>query len=77
MLYTPLGQPVTVDLAKLLGAKRVKAWWWDLRQGKASAAGSFDGAGQHEFTPPGGTGRGHDWVLVIDNAARGFHEPGR
>ena len=76
MIYTPLGQAVTVDVSKL-GAKTVKAWWWDPRQGKASAAGNFGAAGKREFVPPGEKGRGHDWVLVIDDAAREFKEPGR
>jgi len=28
------------------------------------------------FVPPGTPGRGNDWVLVIDDAARGFPAPG-
>lgn len=76
MIYTPLGQAVSIEVSKL-GAKRVKAWWWDPRQGKATPAGAFDGSVTHEFVPPDGPGRGHDWALVIDDAARGFGEPGR
>jgi hypothetical protein len=76
MIYTPLGQAVTIDVSKL-GAKSVKALWWDPRVGTASAAGAFDGSGKREFVPPGEHGRGHDWVLVLDDSARGFTEPGR
>jgi len=76
MVYTPLGAPFTVNVAAL-GAAQVKAWWWDPRGGKADLAGVFDGSSQREFVPPGEHGRGHDWVLVLDNAARGFPEPGR
>ncbi len=76
MIYTPLGQAITVDAGKL-GARRVKSWWWDPRLGKAIAAGAFEGSAKREFVPPGESGRGHDWVLVIDDEARDFKEPGR
>jgi hypothetical protein len=74
-IYTPLGNPVTVALGRIGGA-RVKAWWFDPRTGRASALGEFANRGTREFTPPGGRGRGHDWVLVLDNAQRDFAEPG-
>ena len=74
-LYLPTGKPVTVALGKIAG-KRVTAWWYDPRTGKATPAGSFDIKGARLFKPPGKPGRGNDWVLVLDDAARGFRAPG-
>jgi hypothetical protein len=74
-VYTPLGNPVTVALGKISGA-RVKAWWFDPRTGRSSALGDYANQGTREFTPPGERGCGHDWVRVLDDAARGFAEPG-
>jgi hypothetical protein len=28
------------------------------------------------FSPPGEPGAGHDWVLVLDDASRGYPPPG-
>jgi hypothetical protein len=74
MLYLPTaGQTVTVDTSKLSG-KRLKAWWYDPRTGKAAALnGDFHVGGKVEFTSPA---EGPDWVLVLDDAARGYTPPG-
>lgn len=74
MLYLPSRKPVTVDLSKLSGA-RVKARWFDPRTGEAEPAGELEPRGTREFTPPN-RGEGGDWVLVLDDAARGFPAPG-
>jgi len=66
---------VTVDLTKLTGA-RIEAWWFDPRTGAAKAIGQWPREGMRTFTPPGTPGRGHDWVLVLDDAARRFPPPG-
>jgi hypothetical protein len=73
-VYTPLGRPVTVDLEKLSG-KKVKAWWYDPRHGTAKEIGVFDKKGNREFKPPV-HGKGNDWVLVLDDASKGFPTPG-
>jgi hypothetical protein len=74
-VYVPTGQPVTLDLTRMAGP-RVKAWWFDPRTGEAAAAGEWPRERRHEFRPPGTAGRGHDWVLVLDDAGRGFPPPG-
>jgi hypothetical protein len=74
-VYTPLGLPVTVDLEKLSG-ERVVAWWYDPRHGTAREIGTFGREGHREFKPPF-AGKGNDWVLVLDDAARGHGEPGK
>ena len=74
MVYLPTPKPVTVDLSKIRGP--VRAWWFDPRTGKAESAGEFKNAGTQAFTPPGAEGA-KDWVLVLDDASRGFGAPGR
>jgi hypothetical protein len=74
-VYTPLGASIHVALGKISGAT-VKAWWYDTRTGTASAIGEFSNRGTRIFTPPETPARGNDWVLVLDDAARGFGAPG-
>jgi hypothetical protein len=73
-VYVPTGKPVTVALDKISG-KRVAAYWYDPRAGTASRIGEYANEGARQFTPPAG-GRGNDWVLVLDDAARKFPAPG-
>jgi hypothetical protein len=65
LIYTPVGKPFRVRMENLSGSK-VKAWWFDPRTGKATAAGQFPREGEREFTPPGEPGVGNDWVLVLE-----------
>jgi hypothetical protein len=74
-IYLPTGKNVTVDLSKISGGK-VKAWWFDPRTGEAKAIGELPAEGTKEFDPPGEPGRGNDWVLVLDDAMKGFAAPG-
>jgi hypothetical protein len=74
-LYAASGNPVTVDLEKVSGAT-VRAWWFDPRTGEAEAIGEFAGGRPREFTPPS-SGKGCDWVLALDDAARKFPPPGQ
>jgi len=74
MVYTPLGLTVTVDLEKLSG-RQVKAWWYNPRDGKAQEIGIHERKGTRQFKPPT-QGDGSDWVLVLDDASRGFGVPG-
>jgi hypothetical protein len=74
MVYAPVGRPFTVRMSKIAGSS-VKAWWFDPRTGKATAIGRWPNTGERTFTPPS-PGEMLDWVLVLDDAARGFREPG-
>jgi hypothetical protein len=56
------------------GAK-VKAWWFNPRDGKAKAIGTFPPTGEREFTPSE-PGEMLDWVLVLDDAAKKYPAPG-
>jgi len=75
-VYTPYGHSFTVQMGKISGAK-VKAWWFDPREGTAALIGTFTNDGAKKFDPPGEPKRGNDWVLVMDDAEKGFFEPGK
>ena len=76
MVYSESGRPFTVDLQRLSG-KRIIAWWFDVRSGRAFLAGKVDREGQNSrrFVPPT-TGKGNDWVLVLDDAKKRYPVPG-
>ena len=74
MVYTPNGKPFALDLTKLAAAK-LHAWWWDPRTGIARPADDVAPAAHHDFTPPR-TGVSIDWVLVLDDPAQNYPEPG-
>jgi hypothetical protein len=75
MVYAPVGRPFAVRMAAVSGA-RVKAWWFDPRDGKATAIAEFpNDGGERTFAPPS-PGEALDWVLVLDDAAQGYGPPG-
>ena len=71
----PAGRPFTVRLGANAGPK-ARAWWFNPRTGTAAEAGTFETAADHRFTPPE-PGEALDWVLVLDDAAKGYGPPGR
>ena len=71
-VYIPDGRPLAVDLTRLRGSA-VKVWWYDPRTGHATSDGVRGrGAPVRLFAPP----TAQDWVLVLDDADRGFFAPG-
>lgn len=72
MVYSPDGGGFTVDLTVLSGTA-VDAYWYDPRTGEATAIPDVGRGASVRFQPPGD----EDWVLVVDDAARGFGPPGR
>ncbi len=73
-IYLPETRPVTVDLTSLSGSA-INIWWFDPATGEAVADGSIGRqAPLRTFEAPGA---GPDWVLVLDDADRGFFAPGR
>ena len=75
MVYAPVGRRFTVNMGVIRG-RSVNAWWFNPRDGSARAAGSFPATGEREFSPPE-PGEMLDWVLVLDDAARGYRAPGQ
>ncbi len=73
-IYIPTGQPVGLTMSAIAAAV-ARAWWYDPRTGAATLIGTVPTAGKQTFTPPT-SGRGCDWVLVLDDPARDFAPPG-
>lgn len=73
-IYIPTGKPVSINMDKISGGK-VKAFWYDPRNGKTITIGEFPNSGTQSFTPPS-SGIGNDWVLVLDDGTKGFLIPG-
>ncbi|HAL82533.1 MAG TPA: hypothetical protein DCO83_10095 [Mucilaginibacter sp.] len=71
MAYLPVGGVLTLNL-KAFNTKKIKAWWYDPRNGKAWLVGKFAADGIKKFSPQ----TSEDWLLVIDNAALNLHPPG-
>jgi hypothetical protein len=74
MVYAPVGRRFTVRMDAIAGPK-VKTWWYNPRTGEATVIGTFDSHGQRQFTPPN-QGEMLDWVLVLDDADKGYPAPG-
>jgi len=74
MVYAPVGRPFKVRMERISGTK-VKAWWFNPRDGSSTFIGEFPNTGAREFLSPD-KGEHLDWVLVLDDAAKGFPAPG-
>jgi Protein of unknown function (DUF4038)/Putative collagen-binding domain of a collagenase len=74
MVYAPIGRKFSVNMDKITG-ERVKATWFNPRDGSTKELGLFENQGIHEFTPPD-YGEMLDWVLVLDDAAQNYPTPG-
>lgn len=72
-IYLPVGQPVSVQTSRLSG-RRLRAWWFDPRNGRAQDAGEHASAGSVGFAAPS-SGSGQDWVLVLDDGGRRYKAP--
>jgi hypothetical protein len=79
-IYTATGKKMKIRLIDgpypKLSGKTIRGWWYDPRQGTATAIGEFEKTGFHDFTPPS-SGPGNDWVLVLDDASKNFAAPGK
>ncbi len=74
-VYTYTGREFDVSMSKITGEK-LKAWWYNPRNGEAEFIGYFENKGVRHFDPPGLKEEGNDWVLVLDDAAKKFSVPG-
>jgi hypothetical protein len=73
-IYFPTGWSADIILDKI-SADKVIAYWFDPRKGEAKLIETFPGKGTRKFIPPS-NGRGNDWILVLDDASKGFKSPG-
>lgn len=76
MAYTPHGSIFDLSL-KDLGTGALHGWWFNPRDGTSIEIGPLASTERATFDPPADERRGNDWVLVLDDAARGFPRPGR
>lgn len=74
MVYAPVRRPFSVRMDAIAGPK-VKGWWFNPRNGQATAIGEFSNQGARAFQPPD-RGEELDWVLVLDDASKGYPPPG-
>ena len=72
MIYLPQNKPVKVHLGKISGETK-NVWWYNVKTGKATQGKAAKGSSTKTFSPPK---EGQDWVLVIDDASKGFQAPG-
>ena len=66
-IYTYNGREIKVSMGKIDGQK-VKACWYDPKNGNIQEIGSFNNKGIVDFNPPGEKKNGNDWVLILDKA---------
>ena len=70
--YLATWSTLTINLTAIK-VKKVKAWWFNPRDGKALLIGTFEANEIKKFSAPDN----EDWVLVLDDAALGLGEPGK
>ncbi|TDO05419.1 glycoside hydrolase family 140 protein [Sunxiuqinia elliptica] len=71
-IYSSSGLPFEVRMGKISGEK-VKASWYNPRNGEVSDAGTYRNRGVIRFIPPS-TGNSEDWVLIVDDISTKFQE---
>jgi hypothetical protein len=79
MVYMPYFISARISTG-VIGAKRLKIWWFDPSTGFAFPEGEAENTGELEFSNwkklfREGQG-GPDWVVVIDDATSGYARPG-
>jgi hypothetical protein len=74
-VYFPTGWSADI-LPENIGGEKIIAYWYDPRTGESQRIGTFPGKVSIRFTPPS-NGRGNDWILVLDDASKGFKDPGQ
>lgn len=77
LVHSPRGEPFGLDTT-LLPGEALRGWWFDPRTGTPIDAGTVERGRSVAFYPPttGPEDADLDWVLVVDDAARGFAPPG-
>jgi len=72
-VYIPTGNTLSIKMGIIPGEK-IRASWFDPRNGDTTLIGEIDNNGEHSFNVPGmskelawlKSGRGCDWVLILD-----------
>jgi hypothetical protein len=64
-IYTYDGNTMNINLEKL-HSNRIKASWYNPRNGLYTEIGNYEAKGIKTFNPPDGKSDGNDWVLILD-----------
>lgn len=64
-VYTYTGREININTDKLTGSK-IKASWYNPRNGQITGIGTVAKAKTLKFKPPGQKSNGNDWVLIVD-----------
>jgi hypothetical protein len=75
MIYFPSGGEASLNL-KELSAEQLIAWWYDPRTGNSFGRGTIERSDKTTVTAPT-SGKGNDWVLVLDAPSMKFQAPGK
>jgi hypothetical protein len=75
IIYSPRGESFTLDKSIVKG-DRQREFWYDPRYGVSYVFKEQDGWGIQTFVPPT-SGRGNDWILVIEDLSAGLTVPER
>jgi len=75
MIYFPKGGDVNLNLSAL-SENDLVIWWYDTRTGNSFTGGSITKSTALQIKAPT-SGKGHDWVLVVDTASGKFGIPGK
>ncbi len=65
-VYTYNGREMNIQLGILEGEK-MKASWFNPRNGEYTPIGTFENSGTQKFDPPGEVRDGNDWVLILNS----------
>lgn len=68
--YSTFGHRIASHMDKLSGA-RIKAQWYDPREGTWSPIGQYPNKGIREFVPPS-NGDQNDWILVLEDMEKNY-----
>lgn len=70
-VYDYIGRDFQINMGKITG-ERVRAWWYNPRNGAISFIEEFKNSGVKEFSAPGLSGEGNDWVLVVTDSTKDY-----
>jgi hypothetical protein len=65
MVYVPVGRPFTIR-TDMLNGKKIKAWWFNPRNGKATHIRTFPNDRKMKTFVSPEKGESIDWILVLD-----------
>ena len=75
MIYIPTGKQTWIDI-QAFGEKGLKSWWYDTRTGVSLEGPEITQTTRISVQPPT-SGKGQDWVLVVDEKAKNYPSPGK